>query len=83
MDLGLLMELAGKGEQVAINSTSGLVVEDFYRVVIFKSAQITSIKINGNNTPKLATSAIKEKTIIHSVTEIELASGVAIGYKEL
>jgi len=83
MEIGLLMELAGKGEQVEINPNSGLVTEDFYRVVIFKVATISSIKINGSTRTALAASGIKEKTIIHDVTEIQLSAGIAIGYKKL
>mgnify|MGYP003653174520 CR=1 FL=1 len=86
MDLGILMELAGKGEQVEIISTDGLITEDFYRVLFTSNTSFTELEINGVSQVNLiANGAITRHLVLHGVNKIHIANsgGHAIGYKKL
>lgn len=86
MELGLLRELAGKGEQMEIVSTDGLVTEDFYKVMFTSNTGFTALEIDGvSQTGIIAGGNITRHLTLHNVNKIHIsnASGHAIGYKKL
>lgn len=83
MEIGLLMELAGKGEQVIINSGSGLVTEDFYKVFWVKGGVLTTVTLNGQTGTAIDGTTMTRHAVLYDVSSIQIGAGIAIGYKKL
>tara|TARA_R110000751_G_scaffold291933_1_gene399144 strand:+ start:850 stop:1134 length:285 start_codon:yes stop_codon:yes gene_type:complete len=78
--LDTLHELTGDGTQTIIDSTSGAVTGDFYRLDCITTCVFDALSIDG-----VAQTAIIAKTIIqthsfHNVTSLTVGSGACIGY---
>tara|TARA_R110000764_G_scaffold9059_3_gene29539 strand:- start:3239 stop:3490 length:252 start_codon:yes stop_codon:yes gene_type:complete len=83
MNLQLLEELAGKGEQVIINSASGLVVEDFYKVFWVKGGTLTTITVDGQSGTAIDGTSMTRHAALFDVSSIQISAGIVIGYKKL
>ncbi len=75
-----LRELTGDGSQTFINSSSGGVAGDFYKLQIITDSEFDVLEIFDVSATALLNVAIPAGTILHNVTRITLASGTVIGY---
>tara|TARA_R100000951_G_C2650332_1_gene184153 strand:+ start:195 stop:476 length:282 start_codon:yes stop_codon:yes gene_type:complete len=78
--LGKLRELTGDGSQTFINSSSGTVSGDFYKLQVITDSEFDTIQIFGVSATALAGVSIPAGTILHNVTRLELSGGTVIGY---
>jgi hypothetical protein len=78
--LGKLRELTGDGSQTFINSSSGAIEGDFYKLQVITESEFDSLEIFGVAATALTSVSIPAGTILHNVTRLELTSGTVIGY---
>jgi hypothetical protein len=78
--LGKLRELTGDGSQTFINTSSGTVAGDFYKLQVITESDFDSLEILSVAATALTSVAIPAGTILHNVTRMSLASGTVIGY---
>jgi len=78
--LGKLRELTGDGSQTFINSSSGAIDGDFYKIQVITDSEFDSLDIFGVAVTSLVGVSIPAGTILHNVTSISLNSGTSIGY---
>ena len=78
--LDTLHELTGDGTQTILGAaaTSGAV--NFYRLDIITNCVLDTLVINGVSQTSLLGVTIRSSVSLHNVTEVNVTSGVCIGY---
>tara|TARA_R100000963_G_C4634315_1_gene98729 strand:- start:771 stop:1052 length:282 start_codon:yes stop_codon:yes gene_type:complete len=78
--LNALNELLGEGSQTVINSASGAVTGNFYKVVWVKTGTITTVTVGGQSSTALDGMQATRHLILTNVTALQLTSGICIGF---
>ena len=78
--LNELYELTGEGTQTVIDSGSGTVTGNFYRVWWAKTGTVNSITVGGQSGTAIDGLQCIRHLILTNVTSIKLDSGTAIGF---
>tara|TARA_R110002020_G_scaffold99305_1_gene235803 strand:- start:723 stop:980 length:258 start_codon:yes stop_codon:yes gene_type:complete len=78
--LNELYELTGEGTQTVIDSGSGTVTGDFYRVWWAKTGTVNAITIDGQTGTAIDGLQVIRHLILTNVTSLKLDGGIAIGF---
>ena len=78
--LDTLHELTGDGTQTIIDSTSGAVTGDFYRLDCITTCVFDALSIDGVAQTSLLGDIITQTHSFHNVTSVLMDTGVCIGY---